>query len=88
MDKIYYIDADGYSGRLLEVLEDGIDEGNRFFLFERMGKVGKSGTKGRKHKGRLFVEWRTYKSHDNGHYAESVFLLEPTTLKRWEEMTK
>jgi len=84
----FYIDADGYSGKLLDVLEDGIDEGNRFFLFERMGKVGKSGTKGRRPKGRLFVEWRTYTRHSNGHYAESVFLLEPTTLKRWEEMTK
>ncbi len=84
----FYIDADGYSGRLLDVLEDGIDEGNRFFLFERMGKIGKAGSKNRRPKGRLFMEWRRFKHHDNGHYEERVFLLEPTSLEKWEEMTK
>ena len=84
----FYIDADGYSGKLLKVLEDGTTEGNRFFLFERMGKIGKAGSKNRRPKGRLFMEWRTYTRHSNGYYSENVFLLKPTTLKEWEEMTK
>ena len=84
----FYIDADGYSGKLLKVLEDGTTEGNRFFLFERMGKIGKAGSKNRRPKGRLFMEWRTYTCHSNGYYSENVFLLKPTTLKEWEEITK